>query len=108
MNPCDIFTNGCNHQLLSLWGANIDFQFVLDEYSIIMYVCDYIVKSEKAMGDILKRVSKECRSEPIATQLKKIGKAFVGNRDVGAPKSAMRILSMWLIKKRKVTFLILV
>ena len=33
-----------------------------------MYVCGYMGKREKAMGEVLKRVSKECRSEPITTQ----------------------------------------
>ena len=69
-----------------------------------MYVCGYMMKSEKAVGEVLKRVSKECRSELynnfiIATQLMKIGNTFAGNRVVGVPESAMRILSIWLIKK---------
>ena len=64
-----------------------------------------MMKSEKAMGEVLKSVAKECRSDPIEQQLKKIGKAFVGHRVVGAPEAAMRELSMWLMKKsRKVTF----
>ena len=64
-----------------------------------------MMKSEKAMGEVLKSVACECQSEPIDQQLKKIGKAFVGHRVVSAPEAAMRILSMWLMKKsRKVTF----
>ena len=104
-NPSDAYTNGCNHEILRLWGANVDFQFVLDEYSTVMYVCSHMMKSEKAMGGVLKSVAKECKSDPIEQQLKKIGKAFVGHRVVGAPEAAMRELSMWLMKKsRKVTF----
>ena len=53
-NPGDAYTNGCNHEILRLWGANVDFQFVLDEYSTVMYVCSYTMKSEKAMGEVLK------------------------------------------------------
>ena len=82
-NPSDAYTNGCNHEILCLWGANVDFQFVLDEYSTVMYVCLYMMKSEKAMGEVLKSVVKECKSDPIEQQLKKIGKAFVGHRVVG-------------------------
>ena len=51
------------------------------------------------MGEVLKSVAKECRSDPIEQQLKKIGKAFVGHCVVGAPEAAMRKLSMWLMKK---------
>ena len=103
--PQDAYTNGYNHEIFHLWGTNIDFQFVLDEYSTIMYVCSYMMKSEKAIEEVLKSVSKECQSDPIDEQLKKIGKAFIGNYVIGAPEAAMRELSMWLMKKsQKVTF----
>ena len=104
-SPADILTNGCNHEILRIWRANIDFQYVIDAYSTVMYVISYMMKSEKAMGEILKRIGKECRHEDIATQLKKIGAAFLGNRVVGMPESVMRLNSMWLIKKsRKVIY----
>ena len=35
------------------------------------------MKSEKALGEVLKSVAKECHSDPIEQQLKKIGKAFI-------------------------------
>ena len=104
-SPSDTFTNGCNHEILRIWQANIDFQYVIDAYSTVMYVISYMMKSEKAMGEVLKRVAKECKHEDIASQLKKIGAAFLGNRVVGMPESVMRLNSMWLIKKsRKVVY----
>ena len=58
------------------------------------------------MGEVLKSVARECRSESVAQQLKKIAKAFVGNRVFGAPEAAMQEASMWLMKKsRMVTFI---
>ena len=84
-------------------GGNVDLQYVEDEYSTIIYVCSYM-KSEKAIGEALKRVSKECQNDDIQTQMNKIKKEFLGKRVVGAPKSVMWVLSMWLMKKgRKVT-----
>ena len=59
-SPSDVFTNGSNHEVLHLWRANIDFQYVLDAYSTVMYVVGYMMKSEKAMGELLKQVAKEC------------------------------------------------
>ena len=104
-SPSDVFTNGCNQEILCIWRANIDFQYVLDAYSTVMYVVGYMMKSEKAMGELLKRVAKECQSEEISMQLKKIAAAFIGNRVVSMPESVMRQNSMWLIKKsRKVMF----
>ena len=64
-----------------------------------------MMKSEKAMGELLKNVSKECHAEPITDQLRKIGKAFIGKCVVGAPEAAMKIMSKWLIRKsRKVQY----
>ena len=56
----DVFKNDSNHEVLHLWRANIDFQYVLDAYSTMIYVVGYIMKSEKAMGELLKQVAKEC------------------------------------------------
>ena len=64
-NPCDIFINPCNQDILHLWRGNTDLQYVEDEYSTIMYVCSYMMKSEKAMGEALKRVAKECQNDDI-------------------------------------------
>ena len=63
-----------------------------------------MMKSEKAMGEVLKRGAKECKNDDTQTQMNKIKKEFLGKRVVGAPESAMWVLSMWLMKKsRKVT-----
>ena len=66
-----------------------------------MYVVGYMMKSEKAMGELLKQVAKECQNESIAVQLKKIRAAFIGKRVVGMPESVMRQNSMWMIKKKQ-------
>ena len=77
----------------------MDLQLVIDEIAAIMYICSYMTKGEKAMGETLKRVAKECKHDDIRTQMNKIKKEFLGKRVFGSPESAMRILSMWLIKK---------
>ena len=90
--------------VLHFWRGNIDLQYVEDNYSTTMYVYSYMIKSEKAMGEALKRVAKECQNDDIWTQMNKIKKEFLGIRVLGAPESAMWVLSMWLMKKsRKVT-----
>ena len=53
-----------------------------------------MMKSEKAMGEALKRVAKECQNDDIQTQMNKIKKEFLGKRVVGALESAMWVLSM--------------
>ena len=81
-NVQDVFTNACNVDILSLWGGNIDLQPVVDDVGAVMYVCSYMTKGEKAMGETLKRVSKECKNDDIRTQMKKIKKEFLGKKGV--------------------------
>ena len=82
----------------------MDLQIVTDEIAAVMYLCNYLTKGEKAMGETLKHVAKECRNDDIHTQMKKIKKEFLGKRTLASPETAMRVLSMWFMKKsRKVT-----
>ena len=100
-NIQDAFINGVNMDMLNLWGGNMDFQMVIDDVAAVMVVCSYMMKGEKAMGETLKRVAKECRDDDIQTQMKKIKKEFLGKRAFGCLESVMRILSMWLMKKSR-------
>ena len=87
-----------------MWGGNIDLQLVINENATVMYVCNYMTKGEKAMGETLKGVAQECKHENICTQMQKIKNEFLGKRSLGGPESAMWVLSLWLVKKsRKVT-----
>ena len=87
-----------------MWRGNIDLQLVINENATVMYVCNYMTKGEKAMGETLKQVAQDCKHENIHTQMQKIKNEFLGKRSFGGPESAMWVLSLWLMKKsRKVT-----
>ena len=101
MKPQDVFINACNQDILSLWRGNVDLQYVTNEIATVKYVCSYMTKGEKGMGETLKRVAKECQNDAIQTQMNKIKKEFLGKQVLGAPESAMRVLSMWLMKKSR-------
>jgi len=68
--------NNYNASVMLAWQANMDIEFVLNAYACVMYVASYIMKTEKAMGVLLKQVAAEVRTEELRTQLKKIGSAF--------------------------------
>ena len=53
------------------------------------------------MDETLKRVAKECQNDAIHTQMNKIKKEFLGKWVLGTPESAMWVLSMWLLQKRR-------
>ena len=50
-NECSI--NNYNPSVMLAWQANMDIQFVL--YACVMYVASYIMKTERSMGELLKR-----------------------------------------------------
>ena len=61
------WTNSCNTDILHAWKANMGLQYISDPYSCIMYVTSYIMKSERAMSEQLRKVAKEARSEDVTS-----------------------------------------
>ena len=91
-NECKI--NNYNSHVMLAWQANMDIQYVLNAYACVMYVASYMMKSERAMGELLKNVANENRSEELLSQLRKVGSAFLNHREVSAQEAVYRILSI--------------
>ena len=73
------------------WQANMDIQFVLNAYACVMYVASYIMRS---MGELLKRVATEARTDKLKVQLGKVGSAFLTHRELSAQEAVYRLLSI--------------
>ena len=58
------------------WQASMDLLYVLNAYACIMYVASYIMKTDRAMGVLLKCVVSEARTEELKSQMRKVGSAF--------------------------------
>ena len=98
--------NTYNPDIIRVWKANMDLQYILDPYACVMYIAAYMLKSERSMGELLKQVSKECGSEDIRTQLRRLGSVFLNHREVSAQEAVYRILSLPLKQlSRKVIFI---
>ena len=103
-------TNTCHMNpyiatILHMWKANMDIQFIENAVNAVMYVCSYMMKAEKGMEELLKRICKEVHEQEIKDQLRVIGLAFLSSHEVSAQEGAMKILSVPLIQKsRKVVF----
>ena len=67
--PSECFINNYNPSVMLAWQANMDIQFVLNAYACIMYVASYIMKTERSMGELLKRVAAEARTDELKSQL---------------------------------------
>jgi hypothetical protein len=84
----------------------MDIQFVIDAYACVMYIASYMMKNEKGMSELLKQVGNESRSEDITEQLRRLGSAFLHNREVSAQETAYRLLSIPMTQlSRSVIFL---
>ena len=86
--------NNYNPAVLLAWQANMDIQFVLNAYACVMYVASYIMKTERAMVELLKQVAAEARTDELKTQLRKVGSAFLTHREVSAQEAVYRLLSL--------------
>ena len=101
-NECNV--NNYNVLVTLAWQANTDIQYVLNAYACVMYVASYIMKTDRAMGQLymLKRVASEARTEELKQQLRKVGSTFLTHREVSAQEAVYRILSLPL--SRSVVF----
>ena len=96
INPADV---------MHVWQANMNLQYILDPYASVMYIASYMLKSEKAMSELLRQVSRECASEDIKTQLRRLGSVFMNHHELSAQEAVYRILSLPLKKlSRTVVF----
>ena len=50
-----------NPQILNLWKANMDIQFVLDPYACVMYIINYVGKSQRGMSKLLRQALADSR-----------------------------------------------
>uniref|UniRef100_A0A0L8GT30 OTU domain-containing protein n=1 Tax=Octopus bimaculoides TaxID=37653 RepID=A0A0L8GT30_OCTBM len=104
--PSERWINQYNPKILKTLRANMDLQVIMDPYSCIMYITSYMMKSERAMSELLKEVAEESRSEDLKSKLRKVGSAFLNNREVSAQEAAYRILFLSLKRdSRKVVFI---
>ena len=60
--PPEYRVNAYMKGLLAVWQANHDVQYVLDPYQCVTYICDYMMKSQKGMSDLLRAASEEAKA----------------------------------------------
>ena len=61
--PIEKNINNYNPNVMLAWQANMDIQFVLNAYACVMYVASYMMKTDRAMGVLLKEVAAEVRTD---------------------------------------------
>jgi hypothetical protein len=91
-----IYMNGYNRELLLAWGANIDFQFVLDTYACAKYCVGYILKSEGGVSKLLQAATQEFQrgNVGIKEKLKKYAKILINGTEISAQEAAAFVLGL--------------
>ena len=106
-NPSECWINGYNATLLDAWNGNMDIQFCLNPYSVIMYIVSYITKSERELSTLLKLAQNEARdgNADAISELKTIGKQYLTHRELSVMESVYRSIGLKLKdSSRKVVF----
>ncbi|XP_028823426.1 ATP-dependent DNA helicase PIF1-like, partial [Denticeps clupeoides] len=85
-NPKDCWVNGYNADLLRAWDANMDIQYVVDEYSCTEYMMAYLTKPEHEMTEILNTVIDRVKKSDLNhdDEMKIIMQAYSKHQEVSA------------------------
>ena len=106
--PVENRINPYMKDLLGIWKANHDIQFVLDAYACAMYIVSYINKSTRGMSQLMSEACKEARkgNKTLKESVRHIGNKFLNAVEVSAQEAAYLILQLSMSNKsRKCEFL---
>ncbi|GFT44846.1 ATP-dependent DNA helicase PIF1 [Trichonephila clavipes] len=104
----EVLINSYNPKILSLMQANMDIQFVLDEYAVVAYLVDYVNKPGRGLSKLLrncieataqgKHSLKEC--------LVSVANQFINSVEISAQEAAWSILELPMSKMSEDTIFI--
>ena len=96
----DILTNNFNLSLMNIHRANIDIQYVTDEYAVAEYVSNYCTKMEGGSSALLRNINEQCIAEGDTARdtLSKLSKALDRGREVGIQEAIYRLLGLTMTK----------
>ena len=106
-NTQDVWVNGYNKDLLRLWNANIDIQYILNTYCCIMYIVSYITKGEHELSALLKEAftNPEDNQGTHFEEMKKTMYVYSQNREVSAQEAFTRKCLKMKSSSREVVFI---
>jgi Helitron helicase-like domain at N-terminus len=94
-----IFINAYNKKILKAWKANMDIQFVLDEYACARYVASYINKSNGGVSKLLRRANEDIKrgNHSLKDRLRMFGNIFNNFTEISAQEAAIGVLGIPLV-----------
>ena len=99
-NPNECRVNGYMKNLISVWQANHDIQYVLNAYACAVYIVGYINKQNRALSHLLSEIIKDAKRKgsTVREQVKAIGKIFLSSTEVSAQECIYILLSLPITK----------
>ena len=82
--------------MLSVWQANHDIQYVLDAYSCVVYICDYMTKANRGMSEILATACEEAKAGNMSLKesVRHMGNKFLNCAEISAQECCYDLLEL--------------
>ena len=82
--------------LVHVWNANHDIQYVLDPYSCVVYICDYLTKNNKGTSKLLKQAAKEAKegNMDFKKSVRHIGNKFLNCTEMSEQECVYSLLEL--------------
>ena len=82
--------------LINEWQANHDILYVLDPYSCVVYICDYLMKDNKGMSKLLENAAKEAKdgNMDLKQSVRHIGNKFLNCSEMSEQECAYSLLEL--------------
>ena len=92
----EIYINSYMSHLIHVWKANDDIQYVLDPYSCVVYICDYLMKNNKGMSKLLENAAKEAKegNMDLKQSVRHIGNKFLNCSEMSEQECANSLLEL--------------
>ena len=81
---------------INVWKINHDIQYVLDPYSCVVYICDYLMKNNKGMSKLLESAAKEAKdgNMDLKQSVWHIGNKFLNCSEMSEQECAYSLLEL--------------
>lgn len=94
----EVGMNAYNADMLKMFEANMDIQFVLDEYAVLSYLLKYVTKAEDSVSKLMRQAAKDVRASNrnLVQELCTYSNIFLNSSMTSAQEALYNCLSMKL------------
>lgn len=94
--PCEARVNMYMRNAVHVWQANMDCQFCLDPYTVVVYIANYINKQSRGLSLGLSEVMKENRKNQVDLNksIKALGNVFLNSAELSVQEACYMLLGL--------------